>query len=137
MFATNLAKRARKAIGLSQAKLARLLGVKQPLLSKWEGGSKMSKLAVTLMKIIEREPEAALRALKADGATPGYAGDGGPPPQRTSTHAHGPMVDEHGFVMAEGERPEEGLGFDAGELDLPEADFEFDEDDPLAYRPVF
>ena len=147
----NLAKRARAAIDLTQAELAKLLGVKHQLLSRWEKGAKMSALAVTLMVLVEREPEAVLRCLSdaRPGAAPGYAGDGGPPPaRRNSFQYEGDPVDEHGFVRAQGERQEEGFGWGPGEMEVPETEFEFefefDEDDPMGggaevpgYRPEF
>ena len=141
---SNLAKRARAAIDLTQAELAKLLGIKQPLLSKWENGGKMSALAVALLKAVEREPEAMLRALVSEQQQ-GFSGDGGPPPaRRNSFQYEGDPVDEYGFVRAQGERQEEGFGWAPDEMEVPETEFEFDEDDPMGggaevpdYRPTF
>lgn len=122
---SNLVKRARAAAGLTQAALAKLLGIGQPLVSRWERGAKMSAPARALLVVLEREPEAVLRALRAEDA-PGFAGDGGPPPARRRDHT--PAVDAWGFTSAEGPAPEPDLGWAPGD-DLGVAGFtpEFDE----------
>lgn len=121
----NLIQRARKAVGLTQAELARLLGTKQQIISRWERGGKMSAPAVALLTVVEREPEAVLRALRA-GNEPGFAGDGGPPPVR-SRGQNRPVVDEFGFTDVEGPAPEADIGWAPGD-DLGVAGFspEFD-----------
>lgn len=58
--------RARKALGLSQDQFAAAFGVSASTLRKWEQGQRApTGAAKTLLKIIEREPEAVVRALKA------------------------------------------------------------------------
>jgi len=61
----NLARRARRATGLNQAELAKLLGIGQPLLSRWENGARMSAASTALMRVIERAPEGVKRVLDA------------------------------------------------------------------------
>ncbi len=59
--------KARKQIGLSQDKFAVAFGVSASTLRKWEQGQRApTGAAKTLLKIIEREPMAVVRALKAD-----------------------------------------------------------------------
>ena len=56
--------RIRKELGLSQARFARLLGVSTSGLRKWEQGDRTPRGAsATLLRIMEREPEAVTRAL--------------------------------------------------------------------------
>lgn len=58
--------RARKALGLSQVEFADAFGVSASTLRKWEQGQRSpTGAATTLLKIIEREPKADMRALKA------------------------------------------------------------------------
>jgi putative transcriptional regulator len=59
--------KARMQLGLSQSQFADAFGVSASTLKKWEQGQRLpTGAARTLMKIIEREPQAVLRALKAD-----------------------------------------------------------------------
>lgn len=59
--------RARKRLGLSQDQFALAFGVSASTLRKWEQGQRSpTGAAGTLLKIIEREPQAVVRALKAD-----------------------------------------------------------------------
>ncbi len=104
----NLAQRARKAAGLTQVELAKLLGVKQQLLSRWEKGAKMSAPAVALMRLLERDAEVVVGLLR-NADEPGFAGDGGPPPRRDGGFR--PMVDEFGNPLAEGSGDEPDLGW--------------------------
>ena len=58
--------RARKCLGLSQDEFANAIGVSASTLRKWEQGQRApTGAARTLLKIIEREPKAVIRALKA------------------------------------------------------------------------
>jgi putative transcriptional regulator len=58
--------KARKQLGLSQDQFADAFGVSASTLRKWEQGQRApTGAARTLMKIIKREPEAVVRALKA------------------------------------------------------------------------
>jgi len=58
--------KARKQLGLSQDQFADAFGVSASTLRKWEQGQRSpTGAARTLMKIIEREPKAVVRALKA------------------------------------------------------------------------
>lgn len=58
--------RARKSLGLSQDEFATAMGVSASTLRKWEQGQRApTGAARTLLKIIEREPKAVIRALKA------------------------------------------------------------------------
>ncbi|MDZ4078519.1 MULTISPECIES: helix-turn-helix domain-containing protein [Hydrocarboniphaga] len=58
--------RARKQLGLSQDQFADAFGVSASTLRKWEQGQRApTGAAKTLLKIIEREPKAVVRALKA------------------------------------------------------------------------
>ncbi len=58
--------KARKRLGLSQDQFAGAFGVSASTLRKWEQGQRSpTGAAKTLLKIIEREPEAVVRALKA------------------------------------------------------------------------
>lgn len=126
---SNLVKRARAAAGLTQLALAKLLGVGQPLISRWERGSKLSAPAVALLTVLEREPEAALRALHAAHAAdaPGFTGDGGPPPVRSQGQGQGPPTDEFGWPTAEGPAPEPDVGWAPGDdLGVSEFSLEFD-----------
>ena len=53
-----------EALGLSQARFARLLGVSTSGLRKWEQGDRTPRGAsATLLRVMEREPEAVTRAL--------------------------------------------------------------------------
>jgi putative transcriptional regulator len=57
-------RRARRRLGLSQDRFAGALGVSASTLRKWEQGRRApTGAAKTLLKIIEREPKAVLRAL--------------------------------------------------------------------------
>lgn len=57
--------RARKTLGLSQDEFANAFGVSASTLRKWEQGQRVpTGAAKTLLKIIEREPTAVIRALK-------------------------------------------------------------------------
>ena len=59
--------KARKRLGLSQDQFADAFGVSASTLRKWEQGQRSpTGAARTLMKIIEREPRAVMRALEAD-----------------------------------------------------------------------
>ena len=58
-------KTARKKVGLSRDDFARMFGLNAATLRKWENGDRHpTGAARTLLAIISREPEAALRALK-------------------------------------------------------------------------
>lgn len=58
--------KARKQLGLSQDQFADAFGVSASTLRKWEQGQRApTGAAKTLLKIIEREPRAVVRALKA------------------------------------------------------------------------
>ena len=58
--------KARKALGLSQDQFADAFGVSASTLRKWEQGRRVpTGAAETLVKIIEREPKAVVRALRA------------------------------------------------------------------------
>ena len=58
--------KARKRLGLSQDEFADAFGVSVSTLRKWEQGQRApTGAAKTLFKIIEREPKAVMRALKA------------------------------------------------------------------------
>ena len=58
--------KARKQLGLSQRQFADAFGVSASTLRKWEQGQRFpTGAARTLMKIIKREPQAVMRALKA------------------------------------------------------------------------
>ncbi|MDR3414591.1 MAG: helix-turn-helix domain-containing protein [Nevskia sp.] len=58
--------KARKQLGLSQDQFADAFGVSASTLRKWEQGQRApTGAAKTLLRIIEREPKAVLRALKA------------------------------------------------------------------------
>ena len=57
-------RKARETLGLSQDKFADTLGVSASTLRKWEQGQRApTGAARTLLRMIEREPRAALRAL--------------------------------------------------------------------------
>jgi len=57
--------KARKKLGLSQDQFADAFGVSASTLRKWEQGQRSpTGAAKTLLKIIDREPEAVVRALK-------------------------------------------------------------------------
>jgi len=56
--------KARKSLGLSQDEFASAFGVSASTLRKWEQGQRSpTGAAKTLLKIIEREPKAVVRAL--------------------------------------------------------------------------
>jgi len=58
--------KARKKLGLSQDQFADAFGVSASTLRKWEQGQRSpTGAAETLLKIIDREPQAVVRALKA------------------------------------------------------------------------
>ena len=55
----------RKKLGLTQPAFARLLGIPVATLRNWEQNRfLMEPAAQTLLKLVDREPEAALRALR-------------------------------------------------------------------------
>jgi putative transcriptional regulator len=55
----------RKKLGLTQPAFARLLGIPVATLRNWEQNRfLMEPTAQTLLKLVDREPEAALRALR-------------------------------------------------------------------------
>ncbi len=57
-------RKARERLGLSQDKFADAFGVSASTLRKWEQGQRApTGAAKTLLKVIEREPKAVLRAL--------------------------------------------------------------------------
>ena len=57
-------RRIRNELGLSQQRFAQLLGVSASGLRKWEQGDRTPRgAAATLLRIMEREPEAVTRAL--------------------------------------------------------------------------
>jgi putative transcriptional regulator len=57
--------KARKRLGFSQDQFADAFGASASTLRKWEQGQRSpTGAAKTLLKIIEREPEAVVRALK-------------------------------------------------------------------------
>jgi putative transcriptional regulator len=59
--------KARKKLGLSQDQFALAFGVSASTLRKWEQGQRSpTGAAETLLKIIDREPQAVVRALKVD-----------------------------------------------------------------------
>ena len=58
--------KARKRLGLSQGQFADAFGVSASTLRKWEQGQRSpTGAAKTLLKLIEREPAAVVRVLKA------------------------------------------------------------------------
>ena len=58
--------KARKRLGLSQGQFADAFGVSASTLRKWEQGQRApTGAAKTLLKIIQREPAAVVRVLKA------------------------------------------------------------------------
>lgn len=58
--------KARRKLGLSQDQFADAFGVSASTLRKWEQGQRSpTGAAKTLLKIIEREPDAVVRALNA------------------------------------------------------------------------
>lgn len=64
-----LAQHVRKKLGLTQAAFARLLGIPVATLRNWEQNRfVMEPAAKTLLTLIDREPEAALRALRGPQA---------------------------------------------------------------------
>lgn len=85
----NLARRARKATGLSQAAFGRLINVSQGQVSRWESdGATMHSATISLMLLIEREPKVCVKVLSVsrgvmaedlDAERPIFRGDGGPP----------------------------------------------------------
>jgi putative transcriptional regulator len=61
-----LAQAVRRKLGLTQPAFARLLGIPVATLRNWEQNRfAMEPAARTLLKLIDREPEAALRALRS------------------------------------------------------------------------
>jgi putative transcriptional regulator len=59
--------KARKRLGLSQDQFADAFGVSASTLRKWEQGQRSpTGAAKTLLRIIELEPKAVVRALRAD-----------------------------------------------------------------------
>ena len=59
--------KARKKLGLSQDDFAQVFGVSASTLRKWEQGQRSpTGAAETLLKIIDREPQAVVRALKPE-----------------------------------------------------------------------
>ena len=66
-FTASRLQKVRESAGLSQAQFAGLLGVSVKTLQNWEQTRRApTGPAKALLRIVEREPEAALRALKAD-----------------------------------------------------------------------
>ena len=64
-----LAQDVRRKLGLTQPAFARLLGVPVATLRNWEQNRfAMEPAAQTLLKLVDREPEAALRALRGRAA---------------------------------------------------------------------
>jgi putative transcriptional regulator len=64
-----LAQEVRKKLGLTQSAFASLLGIPVATLRNWEQNRfAMEPAAQTLLKLIDREPEAALRALRGPRA---------------------------------------------------------------------
>jgi putative transcriptional regulator len=64
-----LAQDVRKKLSLTQPVFARLLGIPVATLRNWEQNRfVMEPAAQTLLKLIDREPEAALRALRGSQA---------------------------------------------------------------------
>ena len=60
-------RKARKRLGLSQDDFAQAFGVSASTLRKWEQGQRTpTGAARTLLKIVEREPRAVMRALRQD-----------------------------------------------------------------------
>lgn len=63
------AKAVRKKLALTQDEMASVLGTSASGYKKWEQGTRQpSGAARTLLRIMEREPEAVLRALSAEPA---------------------------------------------------------------------
>lgn len=59
--------KARQRLGLSQDDFAEAFGVSASTLRKWEQGQRVPNgAAKTLLKIVEREPRAVMRALSQD-----------------------------------------------------------------------
>ena len=64
-----LAQDVRRKLGLTQPAFARFLGVPVATLRNWEQNRfAMEPAAQTLLKLVDREPEAALRALRGRAA---------------------------------------------------------------------
>lgn len=87
----NLPQRARAAMELSQRGFAKLIGVTQPQVSRWERYPRsITSAAKTLLTLIEADP-AAIKSLliRSQGgiAPAGFAGDGGPPPNQPISHS--------------------------------------------------
>ena len=57
------AKSIRAKVGLSQSEFARLIGIKVATLQNWEQHRRQPTGAAALLTIVEKEPDAALRAL--------------------------------------------------------------------------
>lgn len=61
------ARRARKAVELSQREFAALFGLSTQTVRAWEQGTRKPNAAARmLLRLIAREPEAALRAVRAE-----------------------------------------------------------------------
>lgn len=60
----NLAQRARKAAGLSQPQLARLLAVDQGTVAKWESGRTPTAATRALLTVMEAHPDVVVETLK-------------------------------------------------------------------------
>ena len=61
----NEVRRTRERIGLSQDRFAAAIGVSASTLRKWEQGQRQpTGAAKTLLKVMEREPKAVIRALQ-------------------------------------------------------------------------
>lgn len=59
----------RKRLSMSQPVFARTIGVPVAILRNWEQNRvQMDRAAITLIRILAREPKAALRALRRDDA---------------------------------------------------------------------
>ena len=83
-------RRIRNELGLSQQRFAQLLGVSASGLRKWEQGDRTPRgAAATLLRIMEREPEAVTRALIEEQRR------GGERPERESV----PTESAHGVPL--------------------------------------
>jgi putative transcriptional regulator len=61
-----LAKRVRRSLGLSQAEFSSRFGIPLRTLQEWEQGRREpDATSITLLTVIEREPDAVARALAA------------------------------------------------------------------------
>lgn len=86
----NLALRARTAAGLSQRKLAKLLGVSRQTLFRWETGqTEPSGAAAAFLRVLEAHPTLVLEVL--EGFSGRLAG-GGPGPDSEPESGEPPRV---------------------------------------------